>query len=320
MKIIYLIILIATTFGRTVRPDFTDLYYNTEYSLINDYSRNYNEYTFRAQVYPNDEMDLEIKISKNDPNYFTIVVYEFDHMPNKDEVLYDTTHNRPYRVKGDPYTEDNCWVYPFTYQVSNWAYYFSIHIYYDNTWVSFDTVIFRIDLTKYKYSKIKELNYNTDYQIDTKRFSGNDYFIPPNYQIYIRIAVHSEDKMEIRLTTHEANDKDKDFKVDVCQYTTKPTEEQVYYGNKAAKCENGLKNESDKTKEYVYPFTTIQDINYLSISIINQYGHLSYLNIFIYSETGMKIGIIILIVVACILVVGGIIGFVMKKMGCIGNK
>jgi len=319
MKIIWLIIIIGLSFGREVYQEFQDLYYNTEYSLIKDYSQNFQEYTFRAQVIPSDTMDMEIKISKDDANYFGISVYEFDHKPEKAEVLGYYGTQISYSATGT-YKEDNCWVYSFTFTADNWATFFSIHIYYQNTWISLDTLIFRIDLTKYKYSKIKELNYNTDYQIDTNRFSGNSYYIPPNYQIYIRIAVHSEDKMEIRLTTHEANDKNKDFKVDVCQYTTKPTEEQVYYGNKAAKCENGLQNESDKTKEYVYPFTTIQDINYLSISIINQYGHLSYLNIFIYSETGMKIGFIILIVVACILVVGGIIGFVMKKMGCIGNK
>ena len=92
MKIIYLIIIIGISFGRQVWPEFTDLYYNTEYSLAKDYSSNYQEYTFRAQVNPSDKMDMEIKISKNDPNYFTIMVYEFDHMPGKNEVLYDKSY------------------------------------------------------------------------------------------------------------------------------------------------------------------------------------------------------------------------------------
>ena len=62
--------------------------------------------------------------------------------------------------------------------------------------------------------------------------------------------------MEIQLTTHKAYDKNTAFKVDVCQYENKPAEQQVYYGNGAAKTKTYLENTSEEGSKYYYPFTS----------------------------------------------------------------
>jgi hypothetical protein len=87
------------------------------------------------------------------------------------------------------------------------------------------------------------------------------------------------------------------FKVDVCQYVNKPTQDQVYYGNNAAKTMTSLENTSEEDEKYYYPFTTGEGIRYLSICITNNLDNLDYLFIYIYSATGMAVALIVTIVV-----------------------
>ena len=184
---------------------------------------------------------------------------------------------------------------------------------------SYSYIVFRVDVTKYYYSNIKDLNYNTDYQFDVSVWSPPK--VPYGYQIYVRIAVHPDDKMEIQLTTQSAYDKKTAFKVDVCQFKQKPSESQVYYGSDSKVCKNGLSiDDSSEDKKYVYPFTTESEINYLAISIINQLNDLNYLFIYIYSETGMAIAVLVVIIVIPCLIVIGVVGFLLKKFGCIGGN
>ena len=70
---------------------------------------------------------------------------------------------------------------------------------------------------------------------------------------------------------------------------------------------------------YIYPFTTELDASWLSISIINQIQDrdLTWLNMYIYSEKGMAIAILCVIIIVPILIVGAIVAFVLKKLGII---
>ena len=127
--------------------------------------------------------------------------------------------------------------------------------------------------------------------------------------------------MEVQLTTkQEPRDKDNDFLVEVCQYKFEPTQKQVYYPDRA--CSKPLNNTSEETYKYTYPFTTDKDINYLSIRISNSNRKLNYLYMYIFSEKGLAAAIIAVIVIACIIAVGGIgylIYYLTKRLGCCNN-
>ena len=119
--------------------------------------------------------------------------------------------------------------------------------------------------------------------------------------------------MQIQLTTHEAYDPYKAFKVDVCQFQKKPMEYEVYYGG--GKCVNNLKNTATQTYKYYYDFQTERNVQYLSIRIINNISDLDYLFIYIYTEKGMKAYIIALIILAPIIIIAGIVGFICRRLG-----
>ena len=265
-------------------------------------------------------MDFEFKIDSSEfDKQFTFSIYYFNTYPSDVQIL----RRQGQKITYDPspsrsYPEGNYMVFPYHFTALDLTdynyYYLAIEIY--PPVFAYHDIIFRINLFKYKYSNIKELSFNEEYSIKTDIFDNGGY-IPKNYQIFIRLSALDEDKMEIQLYTHEVFDKDNFFKVDVCQYKAKPDETQVYYGNKAAKCDTGLKNiaGADQPMEYRYPFTTESGINYLSISIINQLSALGYLKIYIYSEKGMAAAIIALIVILPILLIGAGVTFILRKCG-----
>lgn len=314
MKIIYLLLLLGFISCSTNPGVVIDLWYNYEYSLLDDLTKysDYSFYAFRIPVNYEGKMDFEVKVPKNTYQEFEIYVHDWKWKPEIGDIVQ--MHGSSKTVTGSgKYKEGDYYVYSYSFEAGLGATYFSIEMIKPN--YSFSYIIVRVNSAKYRYSKIKELSFNTDYKIDTSIFTASQYKIPFNYQIYIRISVFSDDQMEIQLTTHKAYDKNTAFKVDVCQYVDKPTEEQVYYGNNAAKTNTQLENKSEEGGKYYYPFKTDSGINYLSISIINQLRDLDYLFIYIYSETGMAAALIALIVILPILVVGGIVYFILRKLG-----
>lgn len=314
MKIIIILALIGIITSSTAYPT---IYYNYDYNLYNDFS-SATTYFFRAIVIVGQKMDIELKVLRSyyNENFFTVQVRAYDFNPSDNDIYYGT--NARYtktlglrRVDRGDYSN-----YAFYYEAD--YRYLGIIVTRQTTAIIRDYLTFRVDVTKYYYSDIKDLNYNTDYYFDTSIWDSQ--LVPNGYQVYVRIAVHPEDKMEIRLETKVYYNKDTDFKVDVCQFKNKPSESQVYYPTDSQICKNGLSNESSENKKYVYPFTTEKDINYLAISIINQLTDLSYLYIYIYSETGMAIAVLVVIIVIPCLIVIGVVGFLLKKFGCIGGN
>ena len=322
MKIVlfaFLIGIIATSTSPTVVP----VWFNYDYSLQKDYSLHYSEYYFRAKVEPKKKMDIELRMNENEfqSNYFTIYVLDYGFDPTDEQITGRSGTSVQRYLTGRTYTQGIYKVIAFAYTTAEYIdtpyNYLGIIVSYQqtSTWQTFSYLYFRVDVTKYYYSNIKDLDYNTYYPYDTSIF--NDGYIPYLYQIYIRIAVHPEDKMEIQLETKATYDKANAFKVDVCQFKNKPSESDVFYGKPG--CKLGLANESTESNKYIYPFTTDSEINWLSISIINQISDrkLTYLNMYIYSEKGMAIAILCLIIILPILIVGAIVVFVLKKLGII---
>lgn len=319
MKIILLILIFGAVFSRTSYASVVNVWYNYNYDLKQIYADDYSRYVFRAQVIPGDAMDMEILIAKADTyTYgFNIVAYEFTEEPSDLVLLNGPDYS--YFVQADvtykpdnPGQEGNYNVYSYHYIARAGVYFLGIYIQYTQTqFYPYSSIFFRLDVFKYKYSNIKNLKYNTDYELDTSIFSGN--LIPYNYQIYIRIPVESKDKMEIQLTSKIAYNPQSAFKVDVCQYTYEPTDSQVYYPNKSRKCEIGLGNTSTESMKFIYPFETIEDIRYLSICITNTHDDLRYLYMYIYSEKGMAAAIIVIIILIPLLLIGGGTGYYVKR-------
>ena len=309
MKIIYLLLVFGFTFCGTVIPtEVYDIYYNYEYSLTQYYNTEYKYYAFRLPVNGKDKMDLEIRISKQSSQTFNVVVYEYGNYPYYDDIINhrgDLVYcpAQSYREYGD------YWIYYFTVQADSGYKYFAIDVTIPDD--DYKTLIFLVDLTKYKYSNIQDLELNKEYPWDKSIF--NDGLIPKYYQIYIRISSFSEDKCEVQLTTDYTVSRRYDFQVDICQYSTKPTQQQVYYGDINVPCETDIPNTCETDNNYYFPFETESNVNYLSIRITNKLGDLKNLRIFIYSETGMAIAILVVVIVLPILAVGAIGYFLYRK-------
>ena len=312
MKIIYLLLLFGIAYSST-NPDCAfDIYYNIEYTLLQYFDKKFTYYPFRLPVNANDKMDIEIKIPHNANHDFSLKVYEYNSKPSDYEILYHTGGTPKYAYQNH-YINGKYTVYNYTYQVSPNAVqgsYFSIDITIPN--YAYTEIYLTVNLAKYKYSNIKDLSFLTAYTIDTSIFGDGK--IPRDYEIYIRLSSLSEDKMQIQLETHDVIYKDYAFYVDVCQFTQKPDESQVYYPYKANNCKNHLSNVATEKNKYYYDFQTEKNINYISIRIINNLFDLNYLNIYIHTEKGLQAYIIAIIVVAPILLIGGIIG------GCYGKR
>ena len=316
MKVIYVFAILGLIYSSTIAPTKVfDIYYNVEYSLSKDLQSQFTYYPFRLPVIAGDKMDIEIKVPNSVNHDFYLEVYEYFYKPT-DEQVYNH-ENGVSKGKIAPtsyYYEGQSTVFYNTFKVSEEALpgaYFSIYVTIPNYYYTY--LYLRINLSKYKYSNIKDINFLTNYTIDTSIFG--DRKIPYKYQIYLRLPFMSEDQMQIQLTTHEAYEKDTAFKVDVCQYDTRPVESQVYYIDRDINCKNNLKNTSPYATEYYYDFQTERNVQYLSIRIINYISDLNYLFIYIYTEKGRQEAILVLIILTPIIIIGAIIGYLLRRCG-----
>ena len=66
MKIIYLIFIFGIIYSLTNPDQVVDIYYNVEYALSKDLSRQFTYYPFRLPVIAGDKMDIEIKVPNNE--------------------------------------------------------------------------------------------------------------------------------------------------------------------------------------------------------------------------------------------------------------
>ena len=317
MKIIPLFLVLGFISCSTQPGMVFDLWYNYDYPLYNSLY-DYTFYAFRIPVNYEGQMDFEVKIYKKDYQAFTICVNQWTYKPEINEIIYYQDTCSPVSGSGS-YTEGDYVVYSYAFKAGPGAAYFSIDMVIPD-YSAFKYIVVRVNSAKYRYSKIKELTYNTPYIIDTSIFTSTYNRIPYLYQIYIRISVFDNDKMEIQLKTHASYNPKVAFKVDVCQYVDVPTEQQVYYGNNAAKTNAEIENTSQEPELYKYPFTTDPGIKYLSISIINRLDNLDYLEIYIYSETGMAVALLVTIIVVPIIVVAAIIYAILRKCGYCNNN
>ena len=304
-----------------------DIYYNHGYNLQQNLQTETN-FLFRTPTNPGDKMDFVFTFPKSyvDTFNFYLSVCQCPDRPTDDQMramaFDDSYYCYQFQQFTDYYDDDNYHYYYFTYPRNGYTYdnakYLAISVYYRD-YKPYSYLYFKIDAATYKYSNIKELEYNQNYHLDTSIFHHTETGkIPANYQIYIRIKVNSNDEMEIRLTTNEYLRYDNLFTVDIGQFQSEPSDSDVYYAYNADVWKHPNVIQTTDKNLYKFPFTTEDKIKFLTIRIINS-RELNELGIYIYSEIGMAAAIIAVIVIVPLLVIGGIVGFFLKKCGCIGG-
>ena len=144
------------------------IWYNYEFDLKSQIDPAYTGYIFRFPVNSDTKMDIEIKIGKNDTNSFSFQVYEYSFYPTDDEIISKTGQEKTI-IGSTQYEEEGYLVYSFTFSSSIGGKYFGIYVDlpYD---VQYSYLVFRANVSRYKYSKIKDLNFGSDYIIDTSVF------------------------------------------------------------------------------------------------------------------------------------------------------
>jgi len=316
MKIVCFLLIFGFIFCKDDPTVAFDIWYNYEYNLQKQMYLDYSFYVFRLPLSYVGRMDMEVKIHVNDQHAFSFRVYQYNYEASMVNILnHDNYEYEPRLIDELPaYREGDYIVYPYTFESFADGKYFGIELTLPN--FNYNYIYFRVNSQKYQYSNVKELELNKDYAIDTSIFGGK--VIPTGYQIYIRIPSFSQDNMEIQLTTHEVYNKYTAFQVDVCQYDDIPTESQIYYGDPKRPCSGKIPNISEEEKLFRFPFSTESDVNYLSIRIINLQQDLGYLNIYVYSETGMKIAVLVVVIVLPVLAVGAI-GYFLYRKFCGGS-
>ena len=304
-----------------------DIYYNHGYNLQQNLQTETN-FLFRTPTNPGDKMDFVFTFPKSyvDTFNFYLSVCQCPDRPTDDQMramaFDDSYYCYQFQRYTDYYDDDNYHYYYFTYPRNGYTYdnakYLAISVYYRD-YKPYSYLKFIIDAATYKYSNIKELEYNQNYHLDTSIFHHTETGkIPANYQIYIRIKVNSNDEMEIRLTTNEYQRYEGLFTVDIGQFQSEPSDSDVYYAYNADVWKHPSVIQTTDINQYKFPFTTEDKIKFLTIRIINSM-ELNELGIYIYSEIGMAAAIIAVIVIVPLLVIGGIVGFFLKKFGCIGG-
>ena len=154
MKEIVFLLILGIIACATVIP-VQDIYYNGEYDLSQDYSEEINAYGFRLPVIPGDQMDIEIKIKKEDTFNFDGLVYAYTANPS-DEDIQNYAGTPITRVSENMYNEGDYTVYYKTFQVPQGIQYFAVYAVY-SAYQLHSYIHVRINLSRYKYSYIKDL-------------------------------------------------------------------------------------------------------------------------------------------------------------------
>ena len=224
MKDIVFLLILGIIACATVIP-VRDIYYNSEYDLSQDYSEEINAYGFRLPVIPNDKLDIEIKIKKEDTFNFDGQVYAYVYTPSDEDIQNYIGGTKISSISQNIYYEGDYAVYYKTFQVPEGYNYFIVYAVYE-TYYPYSYIFVRINLSRYKYSYIKDLAFNTNYEFDTSIFPNN--IMPNNYKIFMHIK-KNYDTAKIHITTQKNYDKNNAFIVEVCEYEHSPNPQEIYY-------------------------------------------------------------------------------------------
>ena len=164
-----------------------------------------------------------------------------------------------------------------------------------------------------QYYHFYDITFTERYYVDMAKYEYG--FLPAGHNYYFRLGVIPNDKMEIQCTVQRYAVTA--FKVDVCPFYTKPSNNEVYHGNNlCANALQGVKSEYESYDRYTYPFTTGENVNYLAVHLENLYS-LNYLDVYVYSESGWGVSLILLVIfLHCIIIAAVVLAVLKYCCGC----
>ena len=142
----------------------------------------------------------------------------------------------------------------------------------------------------------------------------NEYTFITNYDnYYFRMPVSSLDNMYVRLKCPNTGyNSIHDFKFDICGFNGKPSREQVKQGHSyCANYNTPTIDYEGQNAIYKYYFSTLENINYLALSLYMQTGIRPY-TLYVYSENSLGVSIILLIIFLPCIIVAAIVVAVCK--------
>lgn len=163
--------------------------------------------------------------------------------------------------------------------------------------------------------KLYDISYDTKYTVDVNQFPEK--YLPANFLYYFRLSVIEDDKMQIQLTVLKRAIIQFDVRVCAYNYGKAPTDQQIYDGHSGCVF---LTPKSDKTSGsydvYLYDFETQVGVDYLGV-LVRNYQALDFLEVYIYSEKGSIVLIILLAVFLPCIIIAALVIYFLRRCGVI---
>ena len=172
-----------------------------------------------------------------------------------------------------------------------------------------------LSTTEYDGGYVRDIDYNTRYYVDMSQYKWG--YLPAGYTYYFRIDAEEDDEMEVRLKVY--HNAISSFIVDVCGYNFYPTDDVIIENQDYCKYTLGAAKETYigvEYDEYYYPFTTSSNIDYIAIRLQIR-ASLHYLSIYVYSEKGMALAILLVIIFLPCIIVAAVVIYLLRRFGCI---
>ena len=132
--------------------------------------------------------------------------------------------------------------------------------------------------------KVYDININENYNIDFTKYEEGK--ISTNSSLYFRMKINSIKAWKIHLTT--LKNSDTSFKVDVCCFSNKPTDQEIYDGNELyVSSLSFVKTYSMDYDKYEFKFSVEENVKYVCVEI-QAFFPLDYLDIIVTDTQTIK--------------------------------
>ena len=179
-----------------------------------------------------------------------------------------------------------------------------------------------IGLTSPASEYVYDVSVLSYYKVYTQTYSNDGY--------YFRISVNTQDNMYIQIETDytEGYHYTNDFKVDICGYDHRPTNQECISGHQ--NCRVGLTptitfdreyyDETQYSAYYKYTFDTLDNVNYLAFCVTCLNPTRYFKTLYVYSgKTALAVWIILLIIFLPCICIAAIVVVVLRLCGCVGH-
>lgn len=253
---------------------------------------------FKSRVYQSEEMYLIVKAFK--PHYyndFYIYIAHYSYNPT-DEEIYSTQSWE--NVKGNEYYSGE------TYEYYAYKYYF-------NTYSTDQYLAFYFETNQDCKVALYVKSLNHVYYVDLlQEIELRDCLDP----YYFKIPAFSNDDMAIKTKVYYPYyTMPENFQVYIKGFSENPSDDQIRYDSSGwyrlieYDFDRGTTYDS-----YSYPFETIENVQYLGFYF--KCDSYDFVIFWVYSKTATKLVLILLCIFIPLIVIGAIVGVVLKKCGC----